>query len=161
MSHIATVKVEVKDLKALASACERLGLEFVEGQKTFKWYGHWVGDYSEDDAAFKELGIDPNTYGTCIHAIKVKDAHDQVYEIGVIRHPKKEGYALLWDFWAGGNGLMKHVAAEDDKEKKGIGKLMQMYGIEAAKRSLAKKGISCVEKIMENGAIKLIAKVKR
>ena len=159
MSHIATVTVQVKDLKALASACERLGLEFIEGQTTFKWFGQWVGDYNGDDAAFKELGIDPKTYGTCLHAIRVKGAADHVYEIGVIKHPNRDGYALLWDFWNGGCGLMKHVAAQDDKEKKGIGKLMQMYGLEAAKRSLAKQGMTCVEKVLENGAIKLVANV--
>jgi len=49
MSHVTTVKVEIKDLAALREACESIGLEFREGQKKYKWYGRFVGDYCFDD----------------------------------------------------------------------------------------------------------------
>jgi hypothetical protein len=62
MSHISKIELEVKDLGTLASACTRLGLNLIKGQKTFKWYGQ------ED--------------GKCDHAIKVPGAN---YEIGVIK----------------------------------------------------------------------------
>ena len=62
MSHISKIELEVNDLGTLAQACRRLGLQLVQSQKTFKWYGR------ED--------------GKCDHAIKVPRAN---YEIGVIK----------------------------------------------------------------------------
>ena len=61
MSHISKIELEVKDIQVLISACKRLGLELLKGQKTFKWYG-------------KEAG--------CDHAVRVPGAD---YEIGVVK----------------------------------------------------------------------------
>ena len=36
MSHVANVEVEVQDLEILKRACDTLGLEFREGQKTWE-----------------------------------------------------------------------------------------------------------------------------
>lgn len=74
MSHISKIELEVTDLYALQLACKRLGLEFVKGQKTFKWFG------AKD--------------GQCAHAIKVPDAG---YEIGVMR--SNGAYELKCDFF--------------------------------------------------------------
>ena len=62
MSHVSKIELEVKDLNTLESACDRLGLQMVKGQQTFKWYS--------------------TEAGKCNHAIKVPDAE---YEIGVIK----------------------------------------------------------------------------
>ena len=62
MSHISKIELEVKDLGTLKQACNRLGLNLHEGQKTFKWYGQ------EDER--------------CNHVIRVPGA---TYEIGVIK----------------------------------------------------------------------------
>ena len=62
MSHISKIELEVNDLATLKRACARMGLRFVENQKTFKWFG-----YDE---------------GRCDHAIKVPGA---AYEIGVTK----------------------------------------------------------------------------
>jgi len=61
MSHISKIELEVKDLGMLKMACDRLGLEFMEGQTEFRWYG---------------------SNGKCAHAIRVPGAD---YEIGVQR----------------------------------------------------------------------------
>jgi hypothetical protein len=61
MSHISKIELQVNDLSTLRRACSRLGLELIQGQKTFKWYG-------QD--------------GRCDHAIKVPGAN---YEIGVLK----------------------------------------------------------------------------
>jgi hypothetical protein len=100
MSHVAMVSIEIKDLDALKVAAEECGLEFRENQKTYKWYGKWMNDYSGDDAAYK-AGLDPKDYGKCAHAIGVPN-NNRAYEIGVI--DKGEGkYGLVWDFWQGGH----------------------------------------------------------
>jgi len=62
MSHISKIELEVRDLGTLRQACCRLGLNMLEGKKTFKWY-------SQED-------------GRCDHAIRVPGA---TYEIGVIK----------------------------------------------------------------------------
>ena len=43
MSHISKIELEVKDLGTLRQACNRLGLNMLEGKKTFKWYGQEDG----------------------------------------------------------------------------------------------------------------------
>ena len=73
MSHISKIELEVKDLAVLSQACTRLGLEFIRGQKQFKWYGK--------DAC-------------CDHVIKVPGAD---YEIGVVKD--KHRYELNCDYY--------------------------------------------------------------
>ena len=73
MSHIARIELEVTDLEALSKACQHLGLNLIQGQKSFQWY---------------------NGQAACDHAIKVPGA---AYEIGLVL---KEGkYDLQADFW--------------------------------------------------------------
>ena len=73
MSHISKIELEVRDLGILSQACHRLGMQFVRGQQTFKWYG-------------KEA--------ECDHAIMIPGAN---YEIGVIN--KNGIYELNCDFY--------------------------------------------------------------
>ena len=73
MSHISKIELEVKDLAVLSQACTRLGLEFIRGQKQFKWY--------EKDAP-------------CEHVINVPGAD---YEIGVVKDDHR--YELNCDFY--------------------------------------------------------------
>ncbi len=73
MSHIVKIELEVKDLAVLKSACNRLGLVFLEGRKEFRWYGN--------NAA-------------CEHAIRLPGAD---YEIGVQRMHGR--YQLQCDFY--------------------------------------------------------------
>ena len=63
MSHIAKIELEINDPENLKLACERLGLQFIENQKTYKWYGSWVGDSPLPD------GITLSDLGKCDHAI--------------------------------------------------------------------------------------------
>lgn len=103
MSHVTTLKIEIKDLAALKDACKKVGLEFREGQGTYKWFGRHVGDYPLPE------GFKKGDLGKCDHAIGVKGKKD-AYEIGVCKRDGK--YVLLWDFWQGGYGLQE-VAGRD------------------------------------------------
>jgi len=73
MSHISKIALEVKDLGILAQACRKLGLRFMRGQGSFKWYGEKA---------------------PCDHAVKVPGAD---YEIGVIGRDGR--YELICDFY--------------------------------------------------------------
>jgi len=73
MSHISKIELEVNDLGMLSQACTQLGLKFVRGQRSFKWFG-------KDS--------------TCSHVIKVSEAK---YEIGVLSQNGR--YDLVCDYY--------------------------------------------------------------
>jgi hypothetical protein len=128
MSHVATVNLEVTDIKALQLACKELGLEFVEGAKTFAWFGRWVDDYSAKDAAYKN-GIKPEEYGTCDHKIKVKGC---TYEIGV-KHVGDGKYVCYYDFFGPGKAIRNMLGQN-------LGKLKQFYGVNKVEMQAKSKG---------------------
>ena len=72
MSHIAQVNILVQDLNALARACQRLGLEFVTHQTTYRWYGR-----SSDNPALP-TGFTNEELGHCELSIRIP-GHPQAY----------------------------------------------------------------------------------
>lgn len=155
MSHIATVEAEIKDLDSLGKAAESLGLELVRGQTTFKWFGSYMGDYKEYEQRLKELGIKPEDYGKCDHAIVVP-GDKNAYSIGVVERDGR--FHLLWDHYASGYGLMQHVAADSDTKREGVGKLMQGYSREVAMKQMRRKGYKVSQREGQNGAIQLVCR---
>lgn len=149
MSHVATIEIEIKDLEALGSACEALGLELVHGQKTYNWYGRSVGDSP------LPAGFTVEELGKCEHAIRIKGTsmngkvdHRMPYEIGIAkRRDGREGYALLWDTWNGGNGLVEKVG-----DTRAMG-LVQGYSTEVAVRHMQRKGYRVVKREVKDGHI--------
>lgn len=154
MSHIATVDVQIKDLDSLAKACTKLGLELVKGQQTFKWYGRFVGDSMQFVESLRAKGINVDDYGKCDHAIRVKGVHGS-YEIGVVKLADGT-YTMLWDNYHGGYGLMEKVSADSDKQREGVGKLVQRYATEVASKRLRQQGYRVTESVVD-GKIKLKA----
>ena len=149
MSHVATVEIEVKDLAAIKAACEELGLVFLEGQETFKWYGRWVNDYSANDAAYKH-GIDPKDYGKCRHAIGVK-GNKSAYEIGLFEKTDGSGFALVYDNWGSGGRAIEQIAG------KGLGVLTQNYVKQVAKKQMLLKGYTIGgTKVKADGTIEMV-----
>lgn len=142
MSHVVAIETKLTDLAAIRDACLAMGWEFLEDQKTFKWFGSWVDDYHASDAAY-QLGIDPKDYGKCDHAIRVPGAQ---YTIGLLK--REDGYTPVWDFY--GSGGLQGIRAEN-----GMGGFMQRYAAEKAKRELRHKGYSPVERRLDNGKIEI------
>lgn len=144
MSHVAAIKTEIKDLEALKRACKELGLEFMTGQKTWKWFGRWMNDYSAQDAAYK-LGINPQDYGKSEHAIRLPGC---AYEIGVIK--KANGnYTIAYDFYGQGQKIKAALG-------QGCEKLMQHYGLCKAEMMARALGQITQRKQQQNGDIKLL-----
>ena len=108
MSHISKIELEVRDLVILSQACSRIGLEFVRGQKTFKWFGQ---------------------NGHCDHAIRVSAAS---YEIGVA---KTEGrFELLCDYYDA--NIEKAIGKNlPRKEYAGAPKILSLFTPPGAKRA--------------------------
>lgn len=148
MSHVATIEIEIKDLDAMAEACKACGLVLNRNQKTYKWYGTWMKDYSAEDAAYQN-GIKPEDYGKCEHAISVQ-GNASAYEIGVVR--KANGtFALVWDFFAGGKGLMEKCSI-DGKQP---GKLVQEYATQVAMKKAKLQGFAVQRKQLQDGRVQL------
>lgn len=137
MSHISTVDIEINDLQALRESCKLLGLELVEGQKTYRWYGRFMNDYHGDDAAYKH-GIDPKNYGKCEHAIRIP-GNKKAYEIGVAR--KADGrLTLVWDFFCGGYGM-------EEKVGKNASLLRREYSLAVGMKDMQKKGFKVTRQV--------------
>jgi len=143
VSHVSKVDLVIQDLECLKAAAKSLGLEFREDQKTYRWYGTFVGDSKPPE------GISPSEYGKCLHAIGVPN-NSKAYEAGVVKNPNGPGYVLLADFWQGGYGLEAQAG-------KGCSKLSQMYAQEVAKKNLKLKGFFVKSTVLSDGSIKLNA----
>ena len=135
MSHISKIELEIKSLDALIRACERLGFEFVKDQKTYHWYGRWVGDSPLPE------GIATEQLGICDHAIRVPGC---TYEIGVVK--RNSSYTLLWDSWE--TALRLKIGLD-------AGVLRQAYTVEAVRQDAKLKGYRVVEKKTDK-AIRLV-----
>jgi hypothetical protein len=138
MSHIAECKAQLKSFDALEAAARRLGGSLIRGQKTYKWFGRWVGDTKMPE------GMTKADLGKCDHAIRFPGA---TYEVGV-RAQKDGSFTLAWDWWNTG-GLLPIMGDPQ------AGRFVQAYGIEAAKRAALRRGYSTRETTQANGDVQL------
>jgi hypothetical protein len=139
MSHITTIKTEIRDLDALRSACTECGAVFVEGQTTYQWFGESVGDYPLPE------GITKEKLGHCSHAIRVPGVE---YEIGVVQKPNGH-WTLAYDFWGPGQGLLQ-------KFGEGCQRLLQLYAVHKTIHEARKKGYTAQRQQLKDGSVKLV-----
>lgn len=137
MSHIARIELKIRDLGILKKACNELGLQFVNNQKTYKWFGKFMNDWPLPE------GLSPEELGKCDHAIRVPGAE---YEIGVKKNGKY--YELLYDFWSSG-GL-------EDKLGSGLSELKKAYHKQAVRDFAKKNGYTMKTKEISQGGKKAI-----
>lgn len=145
MSHVVKIDLQVKDLEALKAACESMGLELVQGQTSYKWYGRSVGDTPLPQ------GFTVQDLGKCSHAIRIP-GNSQAYEIGVCRNKSGDGYSLLWDSWAGGYGMVSRVS---DGHGENVNKLKQAYGTQVTLNTLRRQGYRIAQSIDAQGNVVL------
>ena len=159
MSHMAVIDLEVRDLRALKAAAEYLGLTFVEGQKEWRWYGRWVGDYSNPDAAFLQ-GIPPEEYGKCADHVLTIAGNETAYEVGVVRRRDgKPGWILLYDFWGPGKALVDLLQGVDkDGKYDRVGKLKQAYVACMSKPQMEADGYDCRIITTENNHVQCVGR---
>jgi hypothetical protein len=131
MSHIATIKTEIKDLEAVKLACKELGLEFRENQKTCAFY--------------PESGT-PQQH-PCDHAIKLPEG-DFPMELGLVK--TANGYDLVGDELLkiseedgehnGGFWVPKIFGMETNPLGTNYSKLLQLYAVNKATIESKKRG---------------------
>lgn len=133
MSHVSTIKGQIKSIRSVKAACKRLNLEFLENQTTYAWYGRHVGDYPIPE------GMSIEDMGKCIHAIRVPGAK---YEIGIIKDPlNTKDYKFIWDFWD--KSLIDQLGED-------AWKLTQAYEVEQIKHTAKMQGKTLIEKKMDD-----------
>jgi hypothetical protein len=131
VSHVASVEALIKDLDILKEVGEKLGFEFMEGQKTHRWYGKFLDDWSSDRAAVRK-GVDPATFGKCDHALRIK-ARPGGYEVGITA-TGDGAYRLVYDNFGGDGQAIEKIAGAD------LLWLRNEVQAEVAERSLRRSG---------------------
>lgn len=130
-------------MEALDRTCKELNLTLKPGQKTHAWFGRWVNDYAKEDAAYK-LGIKPEDYGKCEHAISVPGSS---YEIGLYNNPKGEGYIPVFDFFGTGQEISRQLGGNDAP------KLRQHYAANATELEMANAGYYTEREWLPDGSL--------
>jgi hypothetical protein len=154
VSHVETVNVTINNLAALRAACERLGVEFVEGKKTYKWYGRSVGDYP------LPKGFTATDLGKCDHVIKVPGVD---YEVGLVAAKDGgKGFNLIYDFYGPGAGLQRKFCAQQKNGtySTGMEHLVKAYSVEVIKQKARQQGYTLTERINAAGKTQLFATVR-
>jgi hypothetical protein len=136
MSHISKIELVIHSLEDLKDACRQLGFEFIKNQKTFKWYGRWVGDTPLPE------GIKIEDLGKCDHAIRVPGCD---YEVGIVK--RGDHYILLWDYYSVG-GLEVKIGPN-------AGKIKQAYTVARVRKEARRKGYRVLEKKIDQ-SIRLV-----
>lgn len=164
MSHVVTVETRFTDLAALRAAFERIGGQWMEGQKSYRWYGNWMDDSPVPDDLFspeetarvrglsraERSEIMRKALGKCDHAVRFPGAS---YEVGIVS--KADGsYGIRWDFWGSG-GLLPKMG--DQKASK----LVQAYGVEKSRATVKRMGHVVVrEQVLANGTVRLVTRAR-
>ena len=141
MSHVVVLDLEIKSLEAVQRMCANLGWVFHENQKTYRWYGQWVGDYNAADAATRQ-GFNPEDLGKCDHAISVPGVE---YELGLKWTGEK--FSLVWDFWD------KKLQSEMGGTKGE--KFMQEYGLACVTLEAEQQGYTWTSRKLDNGSYEI------
>lgn len=128
MSHITLIKAKVRSLDALAAAAAALGMEFRRDQRSFHWYGTFLGDSRSGLEAARQRGSD--TFGQCEHAIRAAGHREGDYEIGVVRASDGDGYQLMVDTWGPGRRLADSLGGDR------LPKLVQEANLVAAEQEV-------------------------
>jgi hypothetical protein len=116
MSHVTKMNLIITNLDALKQAAGELGLYFRE-QDTYRWYGHFVGDYPLPAGFAKE------DLGKCTYAMGIEgDKH--AYEVGVVKRKDGKGWDMMHDFYMGGYGLVDVIGDDGTNLKTGYTKTL-------------------------------------
>ena len=121
MSHIATIDLKITDLDALEKAAEALDMELVRNTTKFHWY---------NDRSFDPAGYDRAQ--KCQHILRVKNAGQYDYEIGLVPRGDGQGFEPIYDPM-GANAIHKRAG-------QGCAKLKQQYSAQVSVKALRKQG---------------------
>ena len=129
MSHVTTIKTEIRDLGALKSAVCAMGLEWCQDQHTFTSF--------EGDSP-------------CTHAIQVPGVR---YGIGLRLNADGRSWGLHWDTY--GNNSYDDGKKLLARLGKNMGLLVQAYGVHKTIREASRAGLAVRQCVQADGSIRL------
>jgi hypothetical protein len=159
MSHVVSIKTEIKDLQAIANACQRLGWTFKQGQTTYRWVGNWYDDsplprelFETEEEYQRVLAMTKPErcaymnarLGKCQHAIGLPNAKG---EIGLLQRGNQ--FIPIWDYYT-------DIGINKVRVDNGMAGFVQAYAVEAAKLQAQRQGHTCQEHVLQDGTIKLV-----
>lgn len=147
MSHVTDVKLKIRDLDALEEAAALCGLVLSRDQKTYAWYGRFVGD-SNDFGSF-----DPKTFGRSEHALRRADHKPGDYEIGVVKAKDGEGFEILYDKWGPGARLTALVEENANKLRR---EYAAAVALRNARKTVGRKGFVATREDLAGGRIRVV-----
>lgn len=148
MSHVVSIRTELRDLDAVRAAATELGMTFVANQKTYKWWGASVGDHP------LPTGFKAEDLGKCDHALKVPGT---TWEVGIAQARNADGtrkpgcFTLLFDFFGTqGQPILKALGGEDAR------KFTQLYGVHKTLIEARKRGLLARRQVGKNGSVQVV-----
>jgi len=127
MSHIATVKTEIKSINALGEACKRLGCQLMVCQTTARYY-----------AGKKQA---------CAHAVKVPGTN---WEVAVIDNGDGT-FKLGFDGYGKEGKVITKLLGD------GLKGLSQEYAAQVVESQLKAKGLRYTRSVNKQGAVVIVA----
>ena len=93
--------------------------------------------------------------GPASYVVKLEDAP---YDVGIYKHPSKNGYVARTDLFMGhvARILGGKVSAGEKTEQAALGKLYQTYGIHAATRKAVSQGMTVQRVNNKDGSVRLV-----
>lgn len=138
MSHVAKIELNIKNIDVLKKVVKQHFNAELKKQNTYKWWGHWVGDYPLPDGFTKE------DLGKCDYAISHPNCE---WEIGVVKNKNGIGFTLMYDFY-GHKGQQLHSVFGEN-----LGKLRQRYTIDNIKAECVKRKQKVIERKIERKVV--------
>lgn len=146
MSHCVSIAIVLKDIAAVKAAAEELGMNFLENQKTYTWWGTKYGGGS------MPAGFTAADAGKCEHALGIEGNE---WHVGVVKLKDGTGYTLIWDGYGHHGGALQQALGGPKAEK-----FTQLYGVHKATLEARRRGHSVVRNLQPNGAIRLVIQVR-
>jgi len=150
VSHVTEMTIpdgdysRVDDLEAIQQAALLMGGEFVEGAKSYNWYGRFMNDSKPPE------WLKPEMMGKCDHKIRFPGIH---YEVGVMRIGDE--WKFVYDYYShdlktklGGSGAPKLAEAYGAAKK-------QIDAVRAVMKTASSLGKKVKKVVMPGNVIKL------
>lgn len=138
MSHLCTIKTEIRDIQTLREACQALGWQLCEGGKVRYFYGKG----QECDYTIEFNGVEKASYGL----------EKGKFNLGLVK--SGTGYEVLCDNAMSGSRMLA-VDQQDEVTAGIMGKLKQAYAVAKVKKQAQKQRLRVKQTLNSDGSVNI------